>query len=191
MTSVRKPKALIATIDCSLITIETEDGEFGFDTANQITVAPQMETQEAVKLVVKGILRAQKKAVNTLTGNTITLTDNVFNPELVVMLQGGTIIYDTTVPTKIIGYNPPNAGSGEKGAVFTLNVYTTQVDEAGLVVQHEKIAYPNCQGVPVSFGSQDGVFRVPSYTINSAPKTNEPPYKISYVDTLLILTDAA
>ena len=35
---VRKSKEEIATIDCSLVTIETAEGEFGFDTANQISV---------------------------------------------------------------------------------------------------------------------------------------------------------
>jgi hypothetical protein len=57
-------------------------------------------------------------------------------------------------------------------------------------VQYEKITYPNCQGVPMGFGSQDGVFRVPSYTINSAPKSDEPPYTIEYVDSLPTLVAA-
>ena len=44
---VKKPKAEIATIDCSLVTIETATGEFGFDTANQIGVEPQIEIGRA------------------------------------------------------------------------------------------------------------------------------------------------
>ena len=86
---VRKPKVEIATIDCSLITIETADGEFGFDTANQIQVEPQIDEQESVTLVVKGILRAQKPVMSTITRNTIKITNNLFNPELVLILQGG------------------------------------------------------------------------------------------------------
>jgi len=186
---VRKAKAEIATIDCTLITIETTAGEFGFDTSNQIEVEPQIDDQAAVTLVVKGILRAQKPAVSTITGNKITLTDNVFNPELVLLLQGGEIIYDSVVPTKIIGYNPPAAGSGIRGEIFTLNAYTTQYDSAGQIVQYEKISYPNCQGSPIAFSSQDGVFRVPKYTINSAPRTDEPPYRIEYVPALPVLVD--
>ena len=181
---VKKSKAEIATIDCCLVTIETADGEFGFDTSNKVAVEPQIEEQEAVKLVVKGILRAQKPAVKTLTGNEITLSDNVFNPELVLVLQGGTIKYDTQDPTKVIGYTPPIAGSSDKGEVFKLNCYSAQYDAAGQIVQYEKIAYPNCQGSPVAFGSEDGVFRAPEYTINSAPKTGEAPYDISYVAEL-------
>lgn len=191
MAEVKKSKAEIATIDCCLVTIETEDGEFGFDTSNKVAVEPQIEEEEAVKLVVKGILRAQKPAVKTITGNKITLTDNVFNPELVLVLQGGTIKYDAADMTKITGYTPPVAGSSDKGEVFKLNCYSAQYDAAGQIVQYEKISYPNCQGSPVAFGSEDGVFRAPEYVIDSAPKTGEAPYDISYVDALPVLTDAA
>lgn len=189
MPDVKKSKAEIATIDCCLVTIETEDGEFGFDTSNKVAVEPQVEEEEAVKLVVKGILRAQKPGTKTITGNEITLTDNVFNPELVVVLQGGTITYDASEPTKIVGYTPPVAGSSDKGKVFKLNCYSAQYDAAGLIVRYEKITYPNCQGSPVAFGSEDGVFRAPEYVISSAPKTGEAPYVISYVADLPVLTD--
>lgn len=187
MADPKKSKAEIATIDCCLVTIETADGEFGFDTANRVGVEPQIEEQEAVKLIVKGVLRAQKPKVSTLTGNTITLADNVFNPELVLVLQGGTIKYDAQEPTKVIGYTPPVAGSADKGEVFKLNCYSAQYNAAGQIVQYEKIQYPNCTGTPVAFSSEDGVFRAPEYTINSAPNTGEAPYDISYVTTLPVL----
>lgn len=187
--AVKKSKAEIATIDCELVTIEADGKEFGFDTANQIQVEPQTEDEDAVKLVVKGRLRAQKPGQKTITGNEITLTDNVFNPELVLVLQGGEIVYDTTEPTKIVGYNPPVAGSNDKGESFTLNAYSAQYNAAGQIVQYEKIAYPNCQGEPVAFGSEDGAFRAPEYTIQSAPNTGQSPYNITYVDALPVLED--
>ena len=190
MADVKKSKAEIATIDCCLVTIETEDGEFGFDTSNKVAVEPQIEEEEAVKLVVKGILRAQKPSTKTLTGNEITLTDNVFNPELVLVLQGGTIKYSEEESGKIVGYTPPIAGSKDKGKVFKLNCYSAQYDAAGQIVQYERITYPNCQGSPVAFGSEDGVFRAPEYTISSAPKTGEAPYDITYVEILPNLVDS-
>ena len=191
MANLKKSKAEIATIDVCLVTIETKDGEFGFDTANKIEVEPQIEEEDAVKLVVKGILRAQKPKTSTLTGNEITLTDNVFNPELVLVLQGGTIQYDIDDAKKIIGYTPPVAGSADKGEVFKLNAYSAQYDASGQIIQYEKITYPNCQGVPVACGSEDGAFRAPEYTINSAPKTGEAPYVISYVESLPVLQEAS
>lgn len=187
---VKKSKAEVATIDCALITIETKDGrEFGFDTANKIEVEPQIETEEAVKLIVKGVLRSQKSEVSTITGHKLTLTDNVFNPELVLIVQGGEIIYDPENPDEIVGYNPPVAGSKDKGEVFKLNAYTSQYSASGQIVKYEKMSYPNCQGVPVAFGSEDGAFRAPEYTINSAPDIGEPPYALTYVKSLPILVD--
>ena len=186
----------IPTIDVTLVMVENaaKTKQFILDTASQIAVEPQLNEEDAVQLVVKGMLKAQKPAVSTITGNQITLTDNVFAPELVQMLQGGKIKYwssaeknaesDEATNFGISSYTPPVAGSSEKGEPFTLKAYSAQYDAAGLVVQYECIEYPNCQGVPVAFGSEDGAFRAPEYTINSAPKTGEPPYKITYVQEL-------
>lgn len=197
--AVKKSKAEIATIDVSLVTIEVDGTEFGFDTASSIEVEPQINEEDAITLVVKGILRAQKPAVSTITGNQITLTDNVFNPELVQVLQGGTIKYwtseehttegDADAGFGISSYTPPVAGSADKGKVFKLNAYSANYDASGQIVQYEKITYPNCQGTPVALSSEDGAFRAPEYTINSAPKSNEAPYVITYVDELPTLQD--
>lgn len=184
----------IPTIDVVLVVVETADEMYALDTASQIQVEPQIEEEEAVKLVVKGKLKAQKPSVSTITGNQITLTDNVFIPEVVKILQGGTIKYwvdaehqsEQTEVSEfgISSYIPPTTGSGEKGKVFKLHAFSAQYDASGQIVQYEKITYPNCQGVPVAFGSEDGAFRAPEYTINSAPKKEEAPYEIHYVDEL-------
>ena len=185
----------IPTIDVSLVTLQVGEGdELALETANQIQVEVQTETEEAVKLIVKGILRAQKPATTTITGNQITLTDNVFNPEMVKILQGGTIQYwgEAAHTTKVnsdagygvASYTPPVAGSSDKGSVFTLRAYSAIYNAAGLITGYEKITYPNCQGVPIALNSQDNVFRAPEYTINSAPNDNEAPYTIDYVSAL-------
>lgn len=205
------PKAIteIPTIDVVLVVARTAAAAYALDTASKIQVEPQIEEEAAVKLVIKGKLKAQKPAVSTITGNKITLTDNVFAPELVKMLQGGTIKYwaqvqqpegdgpegtypdgpqfeesDTDAGFGVASYTPPTVGSGEKGEVFELDAYSAQYDASGQIVQYEKITYPNCQGVPVAFGSEDGAFRAPEYTINSAPKKDEAPYSIHYVQEL-------
>ena len=186
--AVYKSRNEIPTIDVNLVTIKVNDDEFGFDTSNSVAVEVQTEDTDAVKLVVKGKLRAQKPAVKTVTGNKITLKDNVFNPELVLVLQGGEVKYDTSDKNKVIGYKPPVAGSADNGSTFTLNLYSAQYNAAGQIVNYEMISYPNCKGDPVAFGAEDGTFRAPEYTINSAPKTGEAPYEITYVDSLPTLT---
>lgn len=184
MSDVRKSKAEIPTIDCALVTILTKDGdEFGFDTSNKVGVETQTEEQAAVRLVVKGILRAQKRKNLTVVGTTITLTDNVFNPDLVLALQGGTCTFDAETGV-LTGYTPPVVGSKEEIESFTLNVYSAQYDTAGDIVNYEKISYPNCKGDPIVFNAEDDVFRAPEYTIESAPKKGEAPYVITYMDDL-------
>lgn len=174
----------IATIDVTLVTVQTyedEADEIILDTANKINVTIASETTDAIKLIVKGRLIAQKPQVTTVTGNTITLTDNVFNPELVKILQGGTIKYDQVTTSKVIGYTPPVSGSSDKGKVFKLKSYSAIYNAAGLVTGYECITYPNCQGVPIALNSEDGVFRASEYTINSAPAEGEAPYDIDII----------
>lgn len=182
---INKSKAEIPTIDVAMVAIETQDGKmFGFDTASVVEVEPQLSEQDAVQLVIKQILRAQKKASSTLTGNQITLTDNVFNPELVLVLQGGQIEYDTENPDKIVGYTPPLAGSADKGEIFKLHLWSSIYNAAGVITGYEEIIYPNCEGTPVAMNSEDDTFRAPEYTINSAPDTGEPPYWVKWVESL-------
>lgn len=183
--AVTKKKAVgIPTIDVALVVIRTGDStngtEIAIDTASQIAVEPQTETEDAIQLVKLGRLLAQKPATTTITGHQITLTDNVFTPEVVQILQGGQVQGEGQTLT----YQPPVAGSGERGQVFELDVYSAEYDASGQIVKYEKITYPNCQGSPITINTEDNVFRVPEYTIISAPKTGQPPYKISYVLTL-------
>lgn len=187
----------IATIDVAMVTLKTLGAsvkEIALDTSNKVEVTPSTETTDAVKNIVKGKLIAQKPAITTLTGNAITLTDNVFNAELVQILQGGEIKYwadsahsamgDTDLGYGVARYTPPLVGSDDKGEVFELCLYSAIYNAAGVITGYEKCTYPNCQGQPVAFGSEDNVFRVPSYTINSAPDTGEAPYVLDYVDAL-------
>lgn len=174
----------IATIDVELVTVSLPDSsdELGLVTASQINVDPQIETTEAIKHIVKGVLIAQKRQVDTLTGNTLTLQDNVFNPELVKIIQGGKIEYDEEGNFK--KYTPPVVGEEYKPVSFTMRVYSGHYDASGLVIDHEMTTYPNCTGVPISLASQDDVFRAPQYTIISAPGDGEAPYEIEMVKDL-------
>lgn len=178
----------IATIDVAMVTLAPSSGtEIGLTTGTQVSVETELETTDGIKLVVKGVLIAQKREKNTITGTTITLTDNVFNPELVKMLQGGTITYDASGNFK--SYTPPVAGSEYNPTAFTLNLYTAHYDASGLVQGYEKVSYPNCTGNPIAFSAEDNTFAAPEYTIKSAPSTGAAPYTIEYVTSLPTLDD--
>lgn len=176
----------IATIDVVLVSIqsyEPDADELILDTANKIGVTVGTETEDAVPLIVKGRLISQKPAVTTVTGNTIVLTDNVFNDKLVLMLQGGTVKYAEDGKT-FAGYTPPVAGSGDHGKIFKLKAYSAIYNAAAILTGYECITYPNCQGTPVALESEDGTFRVTEYTINSAPDEGEAPYDLDIVTEL-------
>lgn len=177
-----------ATIDVALVTIEipmmgeTPAKELAMQTASKVAVTANMETADAVKLIIHGVLKAQKPAQHTITGNTIVLTDNVFIPELVQVLQGGEITYDTD--GNVQSYTPPVAGVKHEPIKFTLNLYSAIYDASAKITGYEKVSYPNCEGVPVSMNSENNVFRVSEYTINSFPNSGEAPYTINYITDL-------
>lgn len=172
----------IPTIDVAMVVLRTSTVEIALDTSNSVAVEPQIEEADPVQLIIKGKLIAQKPATSTITGHQITLTDNVFTPEIAKILQGGSISGEGLTLT----YQPPISGSDEKGEVFELDCYSAEYDSSGQIVKYEKITYPNCQGTPFAINTEDDTFRVTEYTINSAPKKGEAPYKISYVETLPI-----
>lgn len=192
-----KRASALATIDVSLITLDTEETtsrQYALDTASKVSIESQLETKDAIKLIIKGALKAQKGKEVTLTGTQITLTDNVFTPELVQILQGGTLKYwqdssHTTEGTTDAGYGvssytPPVAGVRETSVFFTLKAYSAIYNAAAQITGYECIEYPHCYGDPIALTSEDDVFRVPEYTINSSPDVGEPPYKITYVSEL-------
>lgn len=189
MPRTKKKAVGVATIDVELVVIRTGDDstgvEYALDTANRVQVEPQTNTTDAIQLIKLGRLIAQKLGRTTLTGHQITLTDNVFSPEIVKVLQGGTFSGEGVSMT----YEPPQAGSQAQGEVFELDCYSAEYDASGQIVKYEKITYPNCQGTPVSFTTEDNTFRAPEYVINSAPANGEAPYKISYVEELPSFTD--
>ena len=177
-----------ATIDVARVTVnvpqvgDTPAVELVMNTASKVAVTANIETQDAIKLIVKGVLKAQKPTQNVITGNTIVLSDNLFIPELVKVLQGGTIEYDEQ--NNVTKYTPPLVGSEYARQPFTLNLYSAVYNAAAQITGYEKTSYPNCQGTPIAMNSEDNVFRAPEYTINSYPDVGQAPYTIEYVKEL-------
>lgn len=194
MSAIKRANS-IATIDVALLVVTTEETTprtFALDTASKIGIESQLETQDAIKLIIKGALKAQKGEEVTLTGTKITLTDNIFTPELVQVLQGGTILYwadaaheDTPTTTDagfgIASYTPVVAGTRPTPTYFTLKAYSAIYNAAAQITGYEVATYPHCYGEPVALSSEDNVFRAPEYTINSAPDTGEAPYVLDYI----------
>lgn len=184
MPRTQKKLEGVSTIDVNLMVVRTgteEDGmEYAVDTASKVQIDPQIETQDGVKNIKLGRVLAQKMEKKTVTGNKITITDNVFTPELVVVFNGGEVEGEGESLT----YTPPASDSGEEGEIFEVDLYSAVYDSSGAILFYEKFTYPNCQGSPITVTMEDGVFRQPSYEINSAPKKGEPPFKYARVKEL-------
>lgn len=190
MPVTKKTTQGMATIDVDLVVVRvggsSNGTEYAVDTANRIGVEAQTDVQEAIKLVKNGKLLAQKPERTTVTGHKLTLRDNVFIPAIVKIFQGGKISGTGTSMT----YEPPVAGSGEEGEIFEVDVYSAVYDEAGKITMYEKVTYPNCKGTPITVGSEDNVFRLPEYVINSAPSKGQAPYSMAWVAGLPSFAEA-
>lgn len=188
--AINKPTET-ATIDSCLVVLTEEgvDGKsYGITSNTNVEVTPQTETTEAVKCIVKGVLKAQKPEKTIITGHDIALTDNLTILEAVQMIQGGTITTDSS-SKKITKYEPPAVGEEVTRPKLTVDIYTAVMDQSD-IVGYEKTTYPNCVGDPVSFNSQDDTFRTPSYTLKSRPGKGQAPYTIEYIDELPEVTEA-
>ena len=176
----------MAFIDCKMIVVTTEEDSprsVSITSGAKLGVEALLDTVEAVKLNIKGVLKAQKKESKIITGHTLTLTDNMTILELMEIVQGGTLTRDPE-SHEITGYEPPVVGEAYKPVKFKLEAYSAQMDEGGNEIGYEKVTYPGCTGQPVGLNSEDNVFRVTEYTITSAPSKGEAPYKWEYVKAL-------
>lgn len=173
----------VPTIDVVLVAIKPKDGSdsIGLDTANKIGVEVKSQEEDAIQLIVKGKLLSQKPQMTTITGHTITLTDNVLNYELAVILQGGELQFDDELTKKPIKYTPPVVGAKDNRKLFDLEAYSAVYSPAGEIINYEKITYPNCKGRPFGFTAEDNVFRVSELTIDSAPDKGQAPYTIELI----------
>ena len=191
MGKIRKPDE-VATIDAALIVLTPESGEgnaIGITTNTEVATEIQTETTEANKLLIKGVLKAQKKEKQTLTGIQITLTDNMTVLDLAKAVQGGSILRDEY--GKITKYTPQVIGEEEEQEKYTVEVYTACMDSSGDIIKYEKITYKHCTGQPFAYNAKDDEWRSAKYVFLSLPKQGEPPYEVEYVDELPEVEDAA
>lgn len=177
------------TIDCSLVVITTQEEEprsIALTTDTSVSVEPQVETTEAIKCMVKGVLKAQKPEKSTLSGHRLTFSDNATIMDLPLFLLGGTLEKDEQGnPTH---YVPPM--DGQEPPKCTVDLYSARMSGSD-IIGYEQRTYPDCVGVPFTVSNEDDTFRVTEYTMNSAPGAGKAPYEIHYVDELPELEEAS
>lgn len=179
----------MALIDVEMVEIVAHNlgqDTFRWQTASNLDAELNITEGEATELIVNGRLIAQKRAKDVVTGSTLTVTDNVFAPEIIKFIQGGEFEQDEH--GNFVSYTAPLSGDEIKSVKFDFNIYTAQRDIAGDIVSYIKVCFPNCTGKPVNIKLENGAFFAPEYTIISAPTTGEAPYTITAVEELPTLT---
>ena len=177
-----------ALSDVSMIEIVTKAGEtYTFDTADEVTIEEVLDEGEEQTLKIKGRLYANRAAEDTVLGSDITCKDNLMSPELLLVLQGGTIKKDTDGSFK--SYSAPATGAADNRTKFDCNIYTAEVSTDGDTGRYLKVTYPDCYGSSVPLTFQDGVYFTNSYTIKSRPAKGSSPYTVTFVDELPTVTE--
>lgn len=179
----------MALIDVEMVEIvahNVEQDTYRWKTASNLDAELNITEGEATELIVNGQLIAQKRAKDVVTGSTLTVTDNVFAPEIVKFIQSGE--FEVDEHGNFVSYTAPSAGEEVKLDKFDFNIYTAQRDVAGDIVSYIKVGFPNCSGKPVNIKLENGAFFAPEYTIISAPSTGDAPYTITAVEELPTLT---
>jgi hypothetical protein len=178
-------KPIVNIKKVEIITEETTPKTFTWDTASECEQAPDISEGEETILRVKDTIYATDRTEDIVFGTTLTFKDNLFHPEVIEVIDGGTLTYDDVDTDKVVSYDPPVIGAPVSKKKFTLNIYTEEKDADGEILGYVKFSYPHCKGKPFKASVKDGEFFAPEYSCVSRPKKGEKPYSISFLTELV------
>lgn len=168
-----------------IVTEETTPRTFALtDVANNATVTAYLSEGAENILRVKNTIKAQNKTEDIVLGYDINLTAATLVPEILAIVDGGTLIYDDVDTDKVVSYEAPVVGQVVAKIPFSTNIYTEEKDGDGSTVSYVKFGYKNCTGRAVNYTLQDGEFYVPEFPIKSRSKLGQSPVKIEFLDEL-------
>ena len=175
----------MALSDVSLIRLVTKGSvkkEYLFTSSTDFEAEEVIQEGEEKPLIIKGVLRANKPAKDTLLGHDIKLIDNLFTPEVLCLLQGGEI--EAGEDGKFKKYLPPIVGEDVVKEKFDMEIYSAIIENDGETGDYLKTTYYNCigQNKPVSF--KDDEYFTAEYGIQSRPANGERPYDFEIVTGL-------
>lgn len=175
---------LTDVVMCEIVTRDADPVTYRFKTADEVETEEVISEGEEQTLKIKGVVYANKPAEDITLGYDLTLKDNVFCPEVLEIMQGGTLVYDSTDPTKFKSYSAPPVGVTTSKKKFDTNFYSEIVTNDGPTGDYAKITFPNGKGGSVPIVLKDGEYYSNEYIIKSRPAKGESPYTIEIVDVL-------
>lgn len=167
-----------------LVTEEDTPKTFVFDTASEADISPYLSNGQEEILRVKNKILAINKTEDIVVGYDLTLRNSTLIPEVLALIDGGTLTYDDVDIEKVISYEAPSSGTTVARTKFTLNLYTSEKDGNGDTLQYVKFSFLHCKGKPASYNLKDGQFFVPELSASSRPKKGESPVKLEFIDSL-------
>lgn len=183
MANITLNQHALSDVSCVEI-VDEENNSYIFETSDEVGIEEIVDEGEEQSLKIKGKLYANRAAENTVLGHDITCKDNVMCPELLELIQGGTLTKGTEGEGSWTKYEPPAIGTTATKKKFTTNIYTAEVDTDGDTGNYIKISYPGCKGSSVPLSFKDGEYYSNEYTIKSRPAKGQPPYSVTLVDAL-------
>ena len=166
----------IANIVLGEIMDEVTKKTYIFDTADKANAKPDLSAGKEDILRVKNRIIAMNRTEDICIGYDIKLTNNTFPPEVMALIDGGTVTAD--------GYEGPQVGKATERHPFTLNLYSEEKDYDSETLQYVQFTFKHNKGKPVEFKFEDGKFFVPEFESHSRPKKGEKPVYIKFVKQL-------
>lgn len=154
-----------------------------FTTFTEANVDPKISEGEEKIHRMRNKILAVAKTEDLLYGLNITLTDNAFSPDLIAVVDGGTLQFDEIETTKVVGYRPPKSTDITLRKEFKLEIWCEE-KEGEDTNQYVKYTFPKCKGKPVSVSLKEEEFIAPQFKIVAYETDTEPSYYWDYVESL-------
>lgn len=166
-----------------VVTKESQPRIFTFDTSDEVTTEEIVEEGKDRPLQIKNKIVANVPAEDLVLGYDLKFKDNVMCPELLHVMQGGTLTYETEGGA-FKSYEPPAIGTTRNKVALDVITYTAEVSTDGKTGRYLKITWSNGKGSSVPISLKDGEYYSNEYTVKCRPAKGQAPYKMEVVDEL-------
>lgn len=151
------------------------------ETAASADLEPLFSSGNEKVLRTDDKILAIAKTEDLLYGYTLKFKDNVFDVNIIGLVEGGTI---RKVGQVIVGYDAPMMSEGCKILPFLAEVYVANY-EGDSIVDYTKVTLNNCKGKTPKLTYLDDFF-APEFEVSAreASKAGKPVKSIDYIATL-------
>lgn len=167
-----------------ITTDETSAKTYVFETATSCSFTAAVSSGQEVEQRIKNTVMGLLKTDDLVKGYDIELEDQRLIPEILALVDGGTLTMDTETPTEWKKYASPVAGQGVMRTSFSLELYTSDRDTDASAKEFYVWKFVGCKGKPVGGSAADNAFSSMKYTIESRPAAGSSALEITRVTEL-------